>query len=388
MDFHPIKSQWQVIRRDRWLLACLTLVPAVLALMMWSIFSGAITRDLPIGVVDLSHSQLSRRLIRELDAHPTLEVDQSYQDVSKAAKALSQSHIYAYIVIPYEFDKAIYRHQQPRVSTFYNSQFILMGRLVNSAVLQVQGTFNAKIDTVLNLASGGQTTLSAMGRAVPVQTQLTPLFNKNMNYAQFLISGIIPAIWQIAMVVGTIMVLAANYRFYGLRNWLGKKPLRTLASTLFCYLPIFMVQGIAFIWCCYPGLGWPMNGSFGVIFFAQFITSICCMIMGAFFFFLTLAPARAISLASAFTAPSFAFMGITFPTSDMSLLARTWRSILPISYYIDVQISQVSYGTDALQSLSCVTPMMIFLLPLLLLILLVRKHLKADHTQHSELSAP
>lgn len=87
------------------------------------------------------------------------------------------------------------RGEQPQVSTFFNSQYILVGKLINSAVVQAQSTFNAQIDVMKTLASSNQTTLSAMGRAVPIRTQLTPLFNLNTNYAQFLVSAAIPAIW-------------------------------------------------------------------------------------------------------------------------------------------------------------------------------------------------
>ncbi|MFX4078297.1 ABC transporter permease, partial [Streptococcus suis] len=63
-----LATQWQILRRDRWLLSCLTWVPIVLVVIIWWIFSQAIVRDLPIGVVDLSNSRLSRQLSRELDA--------------------------------------------------------------------------------------------------------------------------------------------------------------------------------------------------------------------------------------------------------------------------------------------------------------------------------
>ncbi|TNF18006.1 MAG: ABC transporter permease, partial [Vibrionaceae bacterium] len=211
-----IPSQWQLLRHDHWLLACLTWVPILLAGSIWWIFSAGVVQNLPIGVVDLSHSQLSRQLVRELDATSTLSVTRQYQNVAQAKDDMVTSDIYAYVVIPYQFDKAIYRGEQPRVTTFYNSQYILVGRLINSAVVQAQGTLNAQIDVVKTLASGEQTTLSAMGRSVPVRTQITALFNKNTNYAQFLVSAIVPALWQIVVVVSTILILTANYREYGL----------------------------------------------------------------------------------------------------------------------------------------------------------------------------
>ena len=381
MSIQP-RPQWPLLRHDPWLLSCLTWVPIVLAFSIWWIFSQGIARDLPIGVVDLSHSQLSRQLVRELDATSTLTVEKHYQDVSQAKAALIESDIYAYVVIPYGFDKSIMRGEQPQVSTFFNSQYILVGKLINSAVVQAQSTFNAQIDVMKTLASSNQTTLSAMGRAVPIRTQLTPLFNLNTNYAQFLVSAAIPAIWQIVIVVSTIMILAANYRHFGLKSWLGDRPLYVLTQTLKCYIPLFMLQGIGFLIWFYQWLDWPMQGSFGILIIAQIFTTIACIIMGALFFFLTLDSARAMSFAGAYTAPSFAFMGITFPATDMNSLAQLWRNILPISHYIEVQVSQVSYDASAWRSFEYLVPMFGYALPLALILLLIKKHIKAEQLNH------
>ena len=97
--------------------------------------------------------------------------------------------------------------------------------------------------------------------------------------------------------------------------------------------------------------------------------------MGSLFCFLTRDAARAMSFAGAFTARSFAFMGITFPVTDMNSLAQAWRSLLPISHYIEVQVSQVSYGQAWIESLHHLLPMFGYLVPALLTIGLAKKHL-------------
>lgn len=371
-------SQWQLLKTDRWLLSCLTWIPIVLVVAIWWIFSQAIVRELPIGIVDLSHSQLSRKLTTEFDATSVLSVSGHYQNVAQASEAMRISDIYAYVVIPRDFDKSIYRSEQPRVTTFYNSQMILVGRLINSAIVQAQSTFNAQLDVVKTLAGGNTTALTAMSQAAPIRTQVTPLFNKNTNYAQFLVSAIVPAIWQISIVVCTILILAMNHRQYGLNRWLIQRPLRQLIHTLIPYAVLFALQGAAFLVWFYLLLQWPMQGQFFTIIVAQWFTIAACMIMGGLFFFLTLDPARAMSFAAAYTAPSFAFMGITFPTSDMNTLAQIWRSLLPVSHYIDIQVSQVSYGINSFDSLKLLWPMFGYSVPFVLCVLLLKKHLSAE----------
>jgi len=376
-DKHPI-NQWQIVRRDRWLLSCLTWIPIALALSIWGVFSQGIARNVPIAVVDLSHSEMSQTLSRYYDATSSMSVTHQFQSVQQAKQALVQSEVYAYAVIPANFEEDVYKGLMPEVSVFYNSQTILIGKLVNSAFMQAQGTFNAQIATIANLAHGNQTLSSAMGKAVPIRTQITPLFNKNSNYAQFLVSAIVPALWQIVIVVSTILILAANHRRFKLQYWLGKHPAKRIALTLMPYLPVFMLQGFAFLCWFYLGFEWPMNGSLLILVIAQLVTSIACMVMGGFFFFMTLDPARAMSFAGAFTAPSFAFMGITFPVDDMSSLAQFWRSLLPISHYIELQVSQMNYGTDWITSIPQLIPMVGYVVPFILMLLLAKRHIQQE----------
>jgi ABC-2 type transport system permease protein len=373
-------SQWSVLRRDGWLLSSLTWVPLLIALCIWWIFSQSIPRELPVGVVDLQQSPLSRQLIREIDATAALTVNRSYTDIYSAKTAFVGSQIYAYLIIPKNFDRDIYIGNPPQVTVFYNSQFILVGKLINSAVQQAHATFNAQIGTLKELNKGEDTTGSALAKTLSIRSQIVPLFNKNSNYAQFLVSAVVPAIWQISIVVATILCLAANQRIYGLQRTLGDAPFRRLLCLALFYLPFFLAQGLAFLVSFYLILAWPLHGSLLTLFFAQTVTAIASMIMGALFFFVLRDPTKAISVAAAFTAPSFAYMGITFPVTDMNALARGWRSLLPISHYIEAQIGQSSYGATAWKTISDFTPAMAgYLIPLLLVLLLVkRQHKRQD----------
>ena len=373
-----ITRQWQIVRKDKWLWSCLTWIPLLLAASIWLIFSQGIARDLPVAVVNLNHSQLSQQFVRLVDASPTLAVTQKYSDINQAKQAMITRDIYGYVVIPKHFERDIYLGLNPQVSVFYNSQFILIGKLVNSALLQAQGTFNAQVEVVKQLSHGDTTVKSALGQAVTVQSQITPLFNKNTSYSQFLVSAIIPALWQIMIVVGTILVLAANCRERGLKAWLGCSPAKELCSTLLPYVALFLAFGLGFMGWFYVLLDWPYHGSFIPLIFAQAVTVVCCMVMGSAFFFLTLDPARAMSFAGAFTAPSFAFMGITFPVTDMNAAAQAWRSLLPISHYIEAQTALSSYGISTAQTLMQLLPTLGYVVPAIITLLLIRKHLNAQ----------
>ncbi|MGX9416498.1 ABC transporter permease [Vibrio sp. WJH972] len=378
-DLTRSRSQWQVVRQDKWLLSSLTWVPILLCLCMYWIFSQGIVNNLPIGVVDLSKSSLSQSLVQHYDATSMLNVNHQFDDISQAKHAMVSGDIYAILYIPRGFTKSIVQSNPPQVTLFYNSQYLLVGKLISSAAQSAQGTFNAKVGVVQNLAKGNTTSAAAFGRAVSVRTQITPLYNKSTNYAQFLVSAIIPAIWQICIVAFTVLVLNANYQITGLKSWLGRSTtVIDLSKSLFPYFIWFWLLGATFLLWFYKLIEWPMEGSWVVLLFAQAITTLACMVMACFFFFLTCNAARAMSFAGAFTAPGFAFMGITFPATDMGSLAQIWRGLLPASHYIEVQVSQASAGVGSLQSLSHLVPMVGYVFPLILTVLLIKKHMNKE----------
>ncbi|MEZ8093825.1 ABC transporter permease [Photobacterium swingsii] len=336
--------EWHIWRSEAWLKAMTLWIPAVLFIVVWAIFSGGIARDLSIGVVDLDHSRISRQLTRTYDASPALAVTAQFTTVEQGSAALRSGEIYALVVLPSKLEENTMLGRSPQVTAFYNSQFILVGKLVNSALLQAQGTFTAGVDTLKNMVGGSPVPLQALGQAVPIRSQITPLYNTSSDYGQFLVSAAIPAMWQIIMVATTVLAMAAELRQQGVQAWLAKAPLPNLMAKLLPYTGLFWLQGAVFMIGMYLWQAWPMHGSWGIVLFAQLLTVVACQAIGALLFLVTLDPTRAMSMVAGFTAPAFAFMGITFPATDMPLLAQIWRSLLPISHYIEVQVMQVSYG--------------------------------------------
>lgn len=354
--------EWRLIRNERWLLSMATWLPLMLFAIIWGIFSAGIARDLPVGVVDLDHSQISRQLVRYYDANPTLAVSNTYASVAEGSHALRGGDIYALVVIPTHLEQDTKLGKSPTATVFYNSQFVLIAKLVNSAVMQAQGTLNAQIDTMRNMVSGSRVPQQALGQAVPVRNQITPLYNVNSHYGQFLVSATIPAIWQIAIVITTIMALSAEQRRGGINAWLGVTPKSHLMSKLIPYTLLFFIQGLIFLVALYGVLDWPMHGQWWILILAQLLMVLACQGVASMFYLFTLDATKAMSLAAGFTAPAFAFVGVTFPATDMPTFALVWRAMLPASHYLDVQLHQVNHGMTALQAMPQLLCLLAFLI--------------------------
>ena len=377
-------SEWRLLVKDPWLLSLVTWLPPLLFFMIYAIFSQGMARNLPVGVVDLDHSKLSRNLIRYYDASPTISITGNYPSTLQGAKAMRGGEIYGLVVISADTQKNATLGRSPKVEAFYNYQFLLIGKQVKSAILQAHATAVAKIDTLKNLSLHTKVLGQAIAEAVPVGTQATPLFNSNNNYAQFLVSAIIPALWQIFIVMATLLSMSAELRRDGLAEWLKDRPVRALIEKMAPYSLIFWLQGIVFWLTMYVVIGWPMHGHLGFLIGCQLITVIACQCAGALIFFLSRDAARGLGIAAAYCAPGLAFMGVTFPATDMTLLARIWRSLMPVSHYIDIQIAQVNYGAAPVLCLPQLRSLLLFIIPgILVCFLAVRISHKYLQTQEA-----
>lgn len=343
--------EWKQLLTDPWLCSLITWVPLAVAVILWSVFAKGIARELPIGVVDLDKSQVSRSITRTYDASPTLQVVKSYTDIAKGSRDLRSGYIYGLVVLPEDLEKNTVLGLAPEVTAFVNSQFLLIGKIINSALLQAQSTYTAKVEVKKNLSTGASVISSALSSAIPIGTQVTPLFNVNTNYAQFLISAILPALWQVLMVAITVLSFAGEMRKNGAHAWLEVGLIRALMVKYIPLVTVFWIHGMLFLCGMYIALGWPMHGDWSVLVVALFLTSCASVVVSSLFFLVTRDAARGLSLAAAYAAPGLAFMGVTFPVSDMTLPARIWRSLIPVSHYIEIQIAQVNYGASLMSVL-------------------------------------
>lgn len=331
---------------DKWLLASISIIPLIITLLIGGIFQKDVVRDLPIAVVDLDNSSVSRQLTRDLDASAGLRVITGFASIQAAAHAMRDNRIYGVVEIPYEFSKKLVRFQTPSINAFYNTQFVLVGRSINSVLAQVVGTFNIKAGVARTLSKGNVVIKQAVGERLGMRQQISALYNLGANYGQFLVTAILPCAWQILIVAITILSLAAQHRFSGLKYWFKTHGWPAVIVKLFFYQAIFFIMGLLTLWYCFIFRQWPMHGSYLILIATQYLMVVASQALGCFLYFATLDPSRALSLTAVITAPSLAFIGVTFPATDMELFPRIWRQFLPVTHYMRVQIMQANYAAS------------------------------------------
>ena len=310
------------------------------------IFLEGVPRELPVGVVDHDTSQLSRMQLSSIESSATLKIKKQYNSVKDAAYDLKDGTIYAFVIIPEHFEHDLRKGMQPSITVMLNTQFILMGKILHSALTEVLMNSAATIDFVQTLAEEQRPEM-AKSAVVPIQMQITPFFNTYNNYFLFLISAMLPALWSIFIVLTMIISLGEMFKNRKEKAWLessGHSLSAALIGKMLPYTIVQMLWGLAIVYFVYGVMPWPYAGSWGILSGAMLLTIVVYQLIALVFYGLKFEYASALSFGAVFTAPAFAAMGITFPLMNMGGIAVAWHDILPISHYIHIQISQANYG--------------------------------------------
>ena len=336
----------KAIFRSWYMFAFVSWIPLIGFGMIIAIFFNGVPRDLPIGVVDKDSSRFSRMQLSAIESSATLHISEYYSSVHEASTALRDGSIYAIIIIPEHFEKQIRQGVQPAISVMLNTQFILMSKILKSALSSVLMNTAATLDFVQTLAQDQRPEL-AKSAVAPIQIQITPFFNTYNNYFLFLVSAMLPAFWSILVMLTMVIALGEMFKNRAEGVWLEKAGGSVSAAMLGKMLPYSVIQmlwGMAIVYFVYGVMPWPFMGSWWILAAGMFLTVIVYQVLAYAFYAIEYKYDAALSFTAVFTAPAFAAMGITFPLMNMEGVAVAWHELLPISHYIHIQISQANYG--------------------------------------------
>lgn len=345
-----MKDEWQALIKDQWLFALVVWLPPLLVVFMIFVFSARLPTDLAVGVVDLDHSQLSRKVSRYIDASSHLNVVKQFSSVKEGHADIRDASIYALIVIPENFERNARRGEAPEVTGFFNAQYVLVAKSVRSTLHEVETTLAVELD-VARIFPSTPVFQAALGKAMPARLQMTALYNQNMDYSQFLVPGLAVAVMQIIICCVTVLVLGRDFKLGQLEGWRSMGTVTVLYGKLSPYAAIFTLQMLLGLFMFFFWLDWPLNGMLAELLPAIILFVVACQLLGAFFYVLTFDLVRSLSIAGAFTAPAFAFLGITFPASEMSVFAQFWRDLMPASHYVEAYVLNTDYGVGVWQLL-------------------------------------
>ncbi len=197
--FYIWKREFQTTFRDQGVLIFFILVPLMYPLIYGFIYTNEVVREVPVIVVDDSHSSLSREFIRKVDATADVEIKTYCSNMEEAKQLMKERKAYGLIYVPSNFSKDIALGKQTKVSIYCDMSGLLYykGILLSATAVSLDMNKNIKISR-----AGNTTNRQDEITAHPIDYDNVALFNPQNGFAAFLIPAVLILLIQQTLLLG------------------------------------------------------------------------------------------------------------------------------------------------------------------------------------------
>ncbi|TVR54741.1 MAG: ABC transporter permease [Puniceicoccaceae bacterium] len=350
---HLLWGETYALLRDAGAQAQLLWFPLLAGLLVAAIFYPGVARELPIAVVDADRTTTSRTLIRELEANAGIRVAETSGTAFDGWEALRDRRVYGVVLIPGGFERSVHRGPPEPVTFYVNTQFLLIGNMLQSEVMATVMEFSAR-RSAGSLLARGVPVAGLEGSLQPLPARRSGVGNPYLNYLPFLVAAAVPCLLQIFMVLTGVRLIGREFRLGEHSTWLPLAARRPAAALAARFLPAALVYfgvSLSFSELLFGWLGWPFAGHRGLYLLAQAGLVGASLAMGALLAAATANYRLASSVAAFYTAPALAFSGVTFPLFAMPAVAQAWAHSIPVTAFLRLQIEQGFRGSPLVASL-------------------------------------
>ncbi|MDP4267731.1 MAG: ABC transporter permease, partial [Bacteroidota bacterium] len=319
-----IKRECEMMLKKWPLVVFLVLAPLASFVIIACIFSENVPRELPVAVVDLDHTYLSRLISRMTDATSIAKVNRSYISLDDAQNAMKEGNVDAILYIPDGTQKFILKGQSSSLALYLNNVNVVKASLLNSGIRKAIATISAGIKLKKEMLKG-YTRDQAMGRILPVQVRSMVLFNPYISYSYFLLIALMPVVLVVFTLFGTTYFIGNELLRGTGPQWLGaanNNIIYALIGKNIPYAIIMICVAMVMNLIIFKNVGLPLNGSISAILLSELLLIICYQFIAIFFMGLFRNLRLSLSIGSAYSMLAITYSGLTFPVFGMSPIAQ------------------------------------------------------------------
>ena len=333
---------WRVVNRElrRIWLSPRYLVILTLAAVLSFVFFATMTQEgqpqkLHVGVVDLDHSYLSRRLCHELEATQGVSVAAVYDNHTEARRAMQRGEIFAFYEIPAGTYNELLQFHAPRFSLYTNQSYLLAGSL-SYRQLATMGKLAAGAVQREVLRKKGYKDDAIMGLIQPVALETHPVGNTKASYCIYLMTTLIPGIIALLALLHTAYVIGRERQERTVKSWMRKaggdalKAMWGKALPYTCYYSMLLLLANVIM---YGPMGMPLEGSWLLLALHSVLLIVAGQSAAMFLMGCVPDPSVAMSLTSAYATLSFTMCGFSFPVDAMPLPMQSFSLMFPLRHY-------------------------------------------------------
>lgn len=241
------------VLKDQGVLMFLVIVPLAYPLLYSWIYNNEVTREVPVAVVDMSHSHTSREFTRMLDASPDTKVAARCKSLEEAKERVGRGEAYGVVYFPQDFQTKLNRMEQTHVGVYCDMSLMLAYKAIFQTCTAIQGNLNSRIQIEL---TGNATAREDELTTRPLDFDEVPMFNNTAGYGNFIIPGVLILIIQQTLLLGVGMAAGTarernNYGFLVPANKHYRGVMRIVWGKSLAYFMIYIVMG-TYLLCAVP----------------------------------------------------------------------------------------------------------------------------------------
>ncbi len=213
------RSLVSLVRRPMFFMM-MVVMPLLCSWMLLDMMSAGSPTHVPVAVVDLDNSSISRRVVRSLDAMSAVDVKQHLASYAQAEDAVRRGQILGFIYIPKGLEQRAISGQQPTISYYINYAYYTPAsfqyKAFETVTLKANGTIaKGVIDMVGLPAQSLATSISA------VTTHVHGISNPWANYGYYLGLSFPPCLLALLVMLVTCFSIGTEIKYSTCRDWLS-----------------------------------------------------------------------------------------------------------------------------------------------------------------------
>lgn len=343
------RLEMKAVVGDLGVMIFVVLLPLAYPLVYSLIYNPEVVRDVKVVVIDDDRSNLSRELVRNIDASPEVEIIGYASNMDEGKNAMNMHQCYGLLYIPEGFEFSQQRGEQSHAILYSDMSLLLRYRAMLVAATNVAQQMSVEITSMRLAADGSETILFGDMQDV-FEIKSVAMGDTTEGFDSFVMPGVLILIFQQCIVLtigmrGGAKNEASLNKKHG--NTGGVKYLtERLIGQVACYVTLFIPMMFYLTYYVPLIFSFPMVGDeFEIILF------LVPMMLASIFMGLILqrfvSEREAVFMIWVVTSIVFLFLsGLTWPRYAMSDLWLALGSFVPATWGIDGFVLMSSCGAD------------------------------------------
>lgn len=324
-----------ILRQNHIYRFCMVLFPILVIFFFTSMLDEGLPTSLPVGVVDLDNTSMSRSLTRKLDGFQMSKVVAHYPSMTEARRAIQRNEIYGFLYIPKGTADKLVASRQPKISYYYSYTTLTAGSMLMK---------DLKTISTLGSAALGQATMRAKGLTdkqiqtllQPVTVDLHMIANPWSNYNAYLSTMMVPGLIMLFIFLISAYSIGTELKFATSKKWLEMADNNITVALLGKFLPqtiIWLAIVFGYEWYVFYYLGFPHLGSPWMLILLGLMQVLSAQGFGIFAFGLMPSLRMSMSICSLWAVLSISMAGSAFPVMGMDSALQSLSWLFPLRHY-------------------------------------------------------